>query len=155
MLQFQQLEKKQIVRGQRNSRPGKILMSVSIMPYSFSASFGLVRNPVGWDNVTVVISSKPELFEVNCKLSATHYSNSAREGQKDQKTQKKRQKSIQQYKDTKCKVSTTYYSNSTRAGQKDKKKQNANKGENTKWQQKQNEKNTKTQSVRDGLLKKK
>ena len=58
------------------------------MPYLFSASFGLVRNPVGWDNVTVVISSKPELFEVNCKLSATHYSNSTRGGQKDKNTPK-------------------------------------------------------------------
>ena len=35
---FSNLKKKQIVRGQRNPRPGKILMSVSVMPYLFSAS---------------------------------------------------------------------------------------------------------------------
>ena len=83
--------------------------------------FGLVRNPVGWDNVTVVISLKPELFEVNCKLSATHYSNSTREGQKDKKNTKRRKKwqksKWEQNKDTKCKVSITHYRSSTRAGQ--------------------------------------
>ena len=124
------------------------------MPYLFSASLDWCEILLGEIMSRWWFRRNPNCSKLTASCLPLIIPTQPEKDKKTKRRKKKRQKSIQQYKDTKCKVSTTYYSNSTRAGQKDKKKQNANKGENTKWQQKQNEKNTKTQSVRDGLLKK-
>ena len=153
MLQFQQLEKKQIVRGQRNPRPGKILMSVSVMPYLFSAS-------LDWCEILLgeIMSRWWFRRNPNCsKLTASCLPLIIpTQPEKDKKTKRRKKKTKVNTTIQRHKVQGVHHLlfqlNKSRA--KRQKKQNANKGENTKWQQKQNEKNTKTQSVRDGLLKK-
>ena len=118
---FSNLKKKQIVRGQRNPRPGKILMSVSVMPYLFSASLDWCEILLGEIMSRWWFRRNPNCSKLTASCLPLIIPTQPEKDKKTKRRKKKRQKSIQQYKDTKCKVSTTYYSNSTRAGQKDKK----------------------------------
>ena len=95
---FSNLKKKQIVRGQRNPRPGKILMSVSVMPYLFSAS-------LDWCEILLgeIMSRWWFRRNPNCsKLTASCLPLIIpTQPEKDKKTKRRKKKDKSQYNNTK------------------------------------------------------